>query len=87
MATDKTTDDDQPTTKGDLRELELRIDTKLEFVQNNLQTEMSAMKDEIIRAFQMAEESIRKDSAHADEVVDNKNRISRIENHLGLSNG
>ena len=66
-------DVNEPATKGDLRNLELRIDTKLETV-----------KDEIIRAFGMTEEKIRKDSAHVDEVTDLDNRVTRVEKHLGL---
>jgi len=72
------TSDSDPATKSDLSQLGLELtqvfDTKLE-----------TTKDEIMRAFQMTEENIRKDCAHADKVVELESHVTTIESHLGIS--
>ena len=77
-------DSNEPATKADLASLEVGIDTKLEGLKNRLDTKLEDVKDQIIRAFQMTEENIRGDCAHADEVREVENRVTRIEQSLGI---
>lgn len=49
-----------------------------------LDTKLDKVKDEIIRAFRMTEEDIRKDAAHVDELAETNRRVTKIERHVGL---
>ena len=70
------TNDDSSATKGDLKreihglrdelrkdmkQMELRMDTKLETATDEVLSQMHDMKDQIIRAFHMTEGDIRKE--------------------------
>lgn len=68
-------DDTAPATKKDLRELEGKLDAKLE-----------KYKDEILRHFDLTAENIRHDLAGAnrDEIEMVKDRVTRLERHTGL---
>ena len=72
------TKDDLEVVRTEIQELESRMtqvfDTKLE-----------NLADQIIRAFDAKAEEIVKHMAHTDDVAKNSNRISRIENHIGIS--
>ena len=50
-----------------------------------LDAKIVAVKDEMLRAFQMSVEEIRKEVAYADEVVDLRQRVSTIEKHVGIT--
>ena len=69
------------------------FDAKLESTKNELRTEineiktdlvdhMESIKDQIIRAFQMTEENIRKDSVHVDEFSNLEKRVTVLENRV-----
>ena len=86
---------DTPATKADLQQVEGKlgsleiklenVEVKLRDVEIKLCAYMDNIKDQIIRGFQLTEESIRKDSAHVDEVVALDTRLSRVEEQLEAS--
>jgi len=64
--------------KGDLKEA-------TDGLRAELVVAMNEMKDQILSAFKMTEETIRKESAHADEVAGLDARVQRLENHVGIN--
>ena len=86
---------DKPATKEDINSLEsdlrayiiqARDDIKADMnsMQTGLIAHMESTKDQILRAFQMAIEDVRKESVHIDEMAALDNRITRIEEHLKI---
>jgi|GEM_PF-6455159 len=71
--------------KGDVRELRSELKGDLQQLESKLCTHMDNIKDQIIRGFQLTEESIRKDSAHVDEVAALDTRLSYVERQLGMN--
>ena len=88
-------DANTPATKADLKELTIQLNSEIDQLRTDMHSDISALearidkklntvKDEIIRAFQVAEENIRHDTPHIDEVRELDNRITRIEHHIGI---
>jgi len=89
-----------PATKRDLRDLEKRLDAKIDrlaarvdrldrrinSVERRLRADMKNMKDEILRHFDLTVETIRHDllGANRDEIGVIKDRVTRLEKHTGL---
>lgn len=65
--------------------LETRMDgleSTMQNVKSELLSHMENIKDQIIRGFQLTEESIRKDCAHVDEVAAIDSRLTKVETQL-----
>ena len=91
-----TNDDDAPATKGDLKQMATKDDLKKMATKDDLKKirgEMSSMKDEILRHFDVVAEDIRHDlqGANRDEIevlkdgkTDHEQRIVHLEQVAGM---
>ena len=85
-------DPEDITTLKDTFATKEELTTALEAVNDKLDAGFSAMmdrlesvQDQMLRAFAMTEESIRKDHSHVDEVADIDNRLNAVEEKLGIN--
>lgn len=57
----------------------------VQHVDEMLDNKLSTLKQEIISAFRMTEEDIRKETAHADEVSALDDRLKHVEAYIGIN--
>ena len=86
-------DDQTPATKADLKAVRHELNTdigalhhEIEALRREFKQDFHSFKDEIIRHFDVAVETIRHDlkGANRDEIETIKDRVTRLEHHTGL---